>query len=122
LSNPAHEPLKYPYRWGHRVCQTFLESHTRGRKNFATLLEIDYFEVTHKLAIVLCRGKSVKFETLKRCIKILDDYSDETLARFSPKERELLYKWIVYLCTEEELDAREGGHPLDLLANHFLSY
>lgn len=122
MSTNSSPKLKYPYKWGYSVCQTFLERYPRGRRNFATLLDVTVWDVGHKLTIVLCSGKSVKFETLKRAIKILDDYDQVDIARFSANDRKLLYKWLVYLCTEDELDSRTARDALDMVANKTLPF
>lgn len=114
--------LKYPYRWGAQHVQSFIEKYARGTYFLARLLDISPGEVRHGVVLTLCKGNSIKFESLKRCIKLLEDYSIQDLARFSVKERKLLYKWYVVMCEEDELDARIARDALDMVGNHFLSF
>lgn len=115
--DPAQPALKYPYNWGRIVIQKFVESYPRGWYNFCRLRDIAPGNMRVLVTLALCRGNSVRFESIKRAIKVLEDYDGESLSRFSLKEKRLLYRWIVYLCEEDELDAREAREGLDIIRN-----
>ena len=105
--------LLYPYTWGRSKIQQFVEKYPRGTKNLYTLCGIAPTEIRHKLVLVLCSGKSVKWEALKRCIKTLEDYEAGDIRRFSDEERLLLNKWIVYMSTDDVLDGKSQREALD---------
>lgn len=112
--------LKYSYRWAKDPVNAFVEKYARGAYFLSRLLGISPGELRHLLVMTLCHGKSLRFESFKRAIKLMEDYSAEALARFSVAERKLLYKWIVYLAEDIELDRKIELDALDTLQNRFL--
>ena len=114
--------LRYPYHWGKSIVQGFVETHARGTYFLGKLIDLSPGEVRHDLTLALCRGCSWKFEAIKRAIKYLEEYQGKDLFRFSPADRELLYKWYVRIASEEYLDRSEDQIPLDTLRQRRLSY
>lgn len=114
--------LKYPYNWGRNITQSFVEKYPRGWYNLCRLRDISPGDMRVSFTMVLCRGNSVRFESLKRAIKVLEDYDPHDILGFSIKERVLLHRWIVYLCEEDELDARIARDALDSLQNKTLPF
>lgn len=107
--------LKYPYRWGVDVVQSFLEKYPRGANFLGRLCSVDHQQVKHWLVMGLCRGNSIRYESLKRVIKLLDGSEWEEFARFSEKERKVLIRWIVIVAEEEVFDQKEEAIALDNL-------
>ncbi|MBA7552678.1 hypothetical protein ES705_45248 [subsurface metagenome] len=107
--------LKYPYTWGRSKIQEFVEKYARGTKNLCTLCSIDPMEIRHKLILVICSGRSIKWETLKGCIKTLEDYEDRDILRFTEKERKLLHKCLVVINLDNILDGESLEIPIDMV-------
>lgn len=117
---PTQQKLKYPYNWGRTVVQEFIERYGRGSYFLAKLLDITPGEVRHGLIMRLCRGDQIRFEAIKRMIKLLSDYSAEEIKRFSAEERKLLYKYYLYLCENEVLDEKDSSKAIDITLNKTL--
>ena len=117
-----YPPLKYPYKWGCDKVQPFVEKYARGTGYLAELLGEDAVKVRRALVLVLCRGNSLRFESLKKLIKVLDRYDPGDFRRFSAKERKLLYKYYLYLAEDEALDEKSMRKGLDTTRNSFLSF
>lgn len=105
--------LKYPYRWGRDAVQDFVERYARGTYFLGLLLDISPGEVRHYLILVLCHGRSVQFESVKRVIKTLETYRKEDLTRYSPEDRKRLYKCLLYLAQDDEIDYKTWRDGLD---------
>lgn len=114
--------LRYPYNWGKTVVNPFVERYGRGHKNLAKLLDIMPWEARHMMIMALCRGSSVRFDSFKRVIKLLEDYTDEDLSRFTREERILLYKYVVYLSENDALDEKIANLAIDSISQRKLSY
>lgn len=110
-----HHTLKYPYKWGKNVVNRFVESSPRGYYFLARLLDIEPGMLRHWMILILCRGHSVRFEALKRVVKILDDYDDAWITRLSPAEKKDIYTYVKYLAEDDEIDARIRRNAVDRL-------
>lgn len=117
-TNPVS--LKYPYQWAKTPVNAFVERYPRGTYFLSQLCGLSPGELRHLLVLSLAKGKSLRFESFKRAIRLVEDYSAADLARFSVAERKLLYKWIVYLSEDIELDRKIESEALDKLQNRFL--
>lgn len=113
--------LKYPYRWGAGIVNGFVEKYARGTFFLARILDVSPGEVRHALVIVLCRGNSIRFESLKRVIKNLDTMESRDIARFSAEERKLLYRYYLYLAQDDAIDREIERKALDMGQNNFLN-
>lgn len=112
--------LKYPYQWAKNPVNAFIEKYPRGAYFLSQLCGISPGELRHLLVLSLAQGKDLRFESFKRAIKLVSEYDVSDLARFSVAERKLLYKWIVYLSEDIELDRKIEFEALDRLQNRFL--
>lgn len=114
--------LRYPYNWARGQVQGFVEKYARGTYFLARLVDLTPGEIRMKLTMTLARGNSLRFESFKRAIKYLEDYSNAEISRFTPEERRLLLKWIVYLSEDDVLDEKSSSEPLDNLSQRKLSF
>jgi len=107
--------LKYPYRWGKTVVNEFVEKYARGTYFLAQMVNSSPGVIRHALIMTLCRGLSLKFEALKRMIKLLDSEEKDIYSQLDLPDRKLLYKYYLYLAEDDEIDARIEGEALDSL-------
>jgi len=114
--------LQYPYKWCWSEVQKFVEKYARGTYFLGKLLDLPVGEVRHGLTMALALGKSVKFEALKKTIKYLESSTIDEIKRYTPEERKLLYRYYVYLSTDEVLDEKNPANSIDMLRQNFLSY
>lgn len=114
--------LKYPYNWGVDKVQPFVEKYARGTGFLAEILSRSATDVRRGLVLVLCRGNSVRFESLKKLIKTLDRYDPSDFRRFSGKERKLLYKYYLFLAEDEAIDSKIAREALDSTRNEVLPF
>jgi len=105
--------LKYPYRWGREPVNAFVEKYPRGTYFLGKLLSINPGEVRHYLVLTICSGNSLKYEAVKRVIKVLEGYSAEDINKLSVEDRKLLYKYLVWFGQDETLDGNFTKRGLD---------
>lgn len=97
--------LKYPYSWGKEPVNAFVEKYARGTYFLAKLLDTSPGKIRHGLILVICSGNSLQFEAVKRVIKTLEGYSSKDLERIGPKDRKLLYKYLLWFAQDDQLDS-----------------
>lgn len=113
--------LKYPYKWGKEVVNAFVEKYPRATWNTSQIMNLSPGELRHRLIMTLCKGNSVRFEAMKTMVILMKDYDREDLARFSQKERQLLYKYLLYLCDDAALDEKIRRQAIDITLNRPLN-
>ena len=112
--------LKYQYHWAQDVVNRCVEKYSRGTYNLARILDIPPGELRHLLTLVLARGHSLKWEALKHVIKYLERDRWADLKVLSDDDRKLLYKYVLYMATDDALDAKTTHEALDYLRQSVL--
>jgi hypothetical protein len=105
--------LKYPYNWGRDIVNEFVEKYARGTYFLARMLDVPAGNVRHGLIVVLCRGNSLQFESLKRLIKQIDRDPPDYIAQLDAQNRKLLYKRYLWMAQDEALDVMTEKKGLD---------
>lgn len=109
--------LKYPYHWGRGIVDSFVEKYSRGTYFLSRLWGKDKSDVRHELVIALCRGNSMKYESLKRVVKVLEQYTKADIDRFSYAEKRMLSNYLEILAQDDELDSRIEREAIDTWRN-----
>lgn len=97
--------LQYPYRWGKKPVNAFVEKYARGTYILAKMLDISPGLVRHGLIMWLCSGNSLRYEALKRVIKGLNDNQWVDYKPLDKATRHELYKRLLWMAEDEALDA-----------------
>lgn len=118
----SSEKLRYPYNWGRTQVQGFVEKYARGTYFLAKIVGCSPGEIRHGLIMTLCRGSSVRFESLKRVIKYLDIEDAGVYDRYTEVEQKLLYKYYLYLAENEYLDEKKQVEALDTARSFDLGF
>jgi len=109
--------LKYPYNWGKRIVNDFVEIYPRGTYYLSKMLGISPGELRHQLIVVLCMAKHVKFKALKKIIKQNDINSPDEFKHLALGNRIKLYKCIYANAVDEVLDEYDAQDALDKQKN-----
>ena len=107
--------LKYAYQWAKDPVSSFVEKYARGTYNLSKLVNLAPGLVRHYCCLTIARGNSLKWEALKRVIIALEDYSADDIKAMPDYARELLYKNLVYLAENDEIDFRIARKAIDNL-------
>lgn len=108
---------KYSYQWSANVVNRFVEKYARGSNYLADLLSITNGELRHQLIMTLSSGNSLKWESLKRLIIHNEGNLTNENKAYSPEIKRELYKRLVSMSIDEQLDDIPPNFGLD--RSHF---
>lgn len=120
MSTPSN--LKYSYSWAKGPVNMFVEKYARGTYFLAKMLGISAGELRHGLVLILASGNSLKFEALKRAIKVFDRDGEYKISHWSDKDKKLLYKWYLKMSIYDEIDSKDDRDILDKAQNQDLLF
>lgn len=107
------EKFRYPYAWGRDVVGKFVEKYARGTYFLSRILDRSPGDIRHGLIVVLCRGNSLRYESIKSLIKTLDREEDGVFRSLTVEDRKLLYKYYLFLAEDFVMDEKSAQRAID---------
>lgn len=96
--------LKYPYQWAKRPVNAFVEKYARGTYNLSLITGVAPGLIRHRFCLILAKGNSLRWESIKQVVKVLDQDNPEDYRQLDDVTRHNYFKNLLYVEENRLLD------------------